>query len=320
MNEELLKYDLLFSGKITPGSNREIIQDRLIRILKIPASQIYALFEGNKIALAQNISHERAVLIQEKMLKIGALCDIEPSPNNTEANNENIFKNNTTDNFEKKSNKTLKNLLPLIFFPVMSLFLQYDWKISLYATFLSTLIFVHPIIIDRMNFLAKYYSANEEISRKKSRLLKNFAIAMFEAISISFITINLSSFSDESGVFFVYLVFFILSYKLLQYRNEKFGGDHERMFRIFYFKDSIIIGLIFSTVSAFFQEKPTIESAYAALVKGDVPSALSLMNKSRYLQAGVWLSRNTTDILWISNGRSTRTITNCTLSRLALKP
>ena len=69
-------YNVIFTGRIAPGANREQVEENLLRLLKCPAERIAPFFTGTALVVKKNLPRERAETFSEALTRAGAVCAI----------------------------------------------------------------------------------------------------------------------------------------------------------------------------------------------------------------------------------------------------
>lgn len=73
MNE---KYNVIFEGKILPEQDINVVKGRVLKHLKVPASQLDAFFSGKPIHLKKDVSLNEALELRTKLEQLGIIVTV----------------------------------------------------------------------------------------------------------------------------------------------------------------------------------------------------------------------------------------------------
>lgn len=69
-------YQVLFSGDLAGGANEISVRQNLARELKIDERKAAQLFSGRTVVIRSQMSHEEAIVLQNRFAELGAVCRI----------------------------------------------------------------------------------------------------------------------------------------------------------------------------------------------------------------------------------------------------
>jgi hypothetical protein len=76
---DVRRYDVLFSGELVPGVDRETAKARLAALFKTDVSGLGRLFSGETIVIKKGLDEATAHRYREAMKQAGAVCRVRPS-------------------------------------------------------------------------------------------------------------------------------------------------------------------------------------------------------------------------------------------------
>jgi len=77
------RFSVIFTGETIPGADPVDVKDKLTKALKFPPEKLEQLFSGKKFVLKKNVSRDLATKLQTVFLRAGAVCIIQPLPEQT---------------------------------------------------------------------------------------------------------------------------------------------------------------------------------------------------------------------------------------------
>jgi len=76
-SDQIKKYHIVFKNKFVSNLNPKDIQRKFVSKFKVPEKSCARIFSGRRVRIKKGLSQQSALILQDKLFKLGMLCDIE---------------------------------------------------------------------------------------------------------------------------------------------------------------------------------------------------------------------------------------------------